>query len=172
MAGMKGRALVKNSKLTIIMYTCSVSGKTFYSASMEDIITGSLKKGWLNFVKCKVNFKKAIKLIHCNTPGFNNNVSIGSARKNSIQKWKEKLTKISSFDTAVNLLECSFTVIVVNMPRGSTYSKILNLTKDRYTKKCVVSNKNKVHLCAVRAIIVGLTFYSMLYEVENLPIVK
>jgi len=46
------------------------------------------------------------------------------------------------------------------MPRGAVRTKILNLSKNIHSKKCIVLIKNSDTLCCARAIIFGLNYLS------------
>ena len=48
---------------------------------------------------------------------------------------------------------------VVHLPRGAGRGKIVNLAKDKRTKKCIVEIRNNDNLCAPRAIVTGLTYH-------------
>lgn len=52
-------------------------------------------------------------------------------------------------------IECTF----VNMPQGRGRSKIINLSSDKNTKKCINKINNDDNLCCPRAIVTALTYH-------------
>lgn len=78
------------------------------------------------------------------------------------KKLCEIVSNIFTSDENIDFETCKFHIQVVKIPRGSENSRrILNLAKDKCTKKCIMQIRNNDNLlCCPRAIIVGLTYYS------------
>ena len=114
------------------------------------------------YSKNKYNFKEGDKInIVVEHPGFFNSISTGYNCPEPIKKLKDKITQILSSDESVNILDCTFRVHIVSIQRGASGAfRVINLVKDKRTKKSVVQIKNNDNLCCPRAIVVGLSYFS------------
>lgn len=59
---------------------------------------------------------------------------------------------------------------IYKIPRGSGRSRILNLTKDRRTKRSITISKNAYNLCAVRAIVTALTLSYSINQIRDIAL--
>lgn len=100
----KIRVSVRNTQLTIIDIGCQWNG----------ISVLLLRVVWerIEFIERESKFQKRYKInIIVNNPD-SNNVYIRFVCKNLVEKLMEKSTQIVSSETTVNLLGCSFSVII------------------------------------------------------------
>uniref|UniRef100_A0A8D8ZAP4 DNA-directed DNA polymerase n=1 Tax=Cacopsylla melanoneura TaxID=428564 RepID=A0A8D8ZAP4_9HEMI len=79
--------------------------------------------------------------------------------KKHVAIFTNHIARILTSDEHINIGQAVFTVMINHVPRGGKGEKIINLTKDRHTKKSIVQIKNTDNLCGIRAIIVGLTYH-------------
>lgn len=92
-----------------------------------------------------------------------------------VENLKDKLLKILTSGQSVNLMECTFRVHVVNMPRGAggRGKKILNLAKDRYTKQCIVRIDNAGTIRKIRLFLqTAAILYSSSYCMVPVPVAQ
>jgi len=126
-----------------------------------DVITYSLNE-MVRYVKKETNFETGDKInIIILNPIFFNNISTGVNCDDPVKKLKEKVAQILTSDESIDILDCTFYIQVVNMPHGAGRHRIINLEKDKRTKRCIVQIRNtNDNLCCPRAIVVGLSYVS------------
>jgi hypothetical protein len=149
----KFRSHIKNYKISL--------KKNLKNIGKLDLVTQALDE-MVSYTKKETNFQNGDKLrIIIENPQFMFPIFTGYECKDHVNKLKEKVEQILSSNEKINIEECIFQIHVVNMPRGASNSRrILNLDKDRRTKKCITQIRNNDNLCCPRAVIVGLTYYS------------
>ena len=70
------------------------------------------------------------------------------------------IAKILSSNEDLDITQCRFHVKIFSVPRGSKSTKIINLTKDIRTKKCITQINKNDNLCCPRAVITALTYHT------------
>jgi len=128
--------------------------------SNEDIVTNSLQE-MVTYAKHRSNFKENDRInIVVRNPKFFYTISSGYEKTDAVKRLTDKMIKILTSDKAVNLSDCVFTVVTINMPRGLGRACVINVATDCRTKQCILRINNTDNLCAARAIITGLTYHT------------
>ena len=91
---------------------------------------------------------------------FNYSVSTGYIRYDMEVPSLYKINQIIMGAELVKLTDWTFTILTLNIPRGRGRSKIINLAKDKHTKKCIKLIHNNDKFCAVYAILIGMTYHT------------
>ncbi|KAK7590294.1 hypothetical protein V9T40_001907 [Parthenolecanium corni] len=154
-----GKRFIRKFNNHIIDYKINFK-KNLHKLPQCDLVTKALDE-MIEYTKNKTNWKFGDKMsILVENPKFFNPISTGYCCKDMTTKLKDKIMQIVTSDETVVLTDCLFTVHVVNMPRGASRRKIINLKKDRHTKKSILQINNTDNLCAPRAIITALTYHT------------
>ena len=84
--------------------------------SNEDIVTNCLQE-MVKYAKHRSNFKENDQInIIVRNPKFFYTISSGYEKADAVKRLTDKMIKILTSDKTVNLMDCLFTVVTVNMP--------------------------------------------------------
>lgn len=154
-----GKRFIRKFNNHIIDYKINFK-KKLPPSTTGDLITKALDE-MITYTKKETNWQQGDRMsILAENPKFYYPISTGYTCDNLTKKLKDKLMQIITSNDQVVLTDCTFTVHVVNMPRGAKPRKIINLNKDKHTKRSILPINNNDNLCAPRAIITGLTYHT------------
>lgn len=115
----------------------------------------------IKLAKEKGNYKKGDKItILASHPKFNHDISTVVESDIKARTFMEHVAHILSSNEEMDITQTRFNVKIINIPKGSKGSKIINLKEDVRTKKCITQINNKDNLCCPRAIVTALTYHT------------
>ncbi|KAK7588176.1 hypothetical protein V9T40_005421 [Parthenolecanium corni] len=154
-----GRRFIKKFNSHILDYKINFK-KNLPKINNADLVTKALHE-MIQFCKTKTGWTNGDKMnIVVENPLFFNTISTGYNSTDMVGKLKNKVMQILTSDESVSLTDSLFTIHVVNLPKGAGSRRILNLKKDKHTKRCILQIKNNDNLCAPRAIVTAMTYHT------------
>jgi hypothetical protein len=119
----------------------------------------------INTIKKRTSFRDGDKIDLTITNGFLHH-PISSGLKtidndnSPITELGNHISNILTSNEQIALQECNFHVTVIAIPQGQGGGKkIINLTEDKKTKRCITTIKNSDNLCCPRGVVTALTYH-------------
>ena len=142
--------LIKKFNTTEVDYTIHIEK----IMEVENAINAMIK-----LAKQKGNYTPGDKLtIIVSNPHFNHDISTVVQSDAKARSFMNHVGRILSSNENLSITQTKFNIKIINMPKGQGRSKIINLSQDVHTKKCITQIRNKDNLCCPRAIITALTY--------------
>ena len=124
----------------------------------NDLITKALEE-MVEYCQKQTNWRDGDRMnIVVENKHFNNPISTGYLKNAIGIRLRDKIIQIITSDEKVELTDCRFTIHVANLPRGMGRTKIVNLKKNKHTKRCIVEIKNKDNWCGIYATLIGYSY--------------
>lgn len=132
-----------------------------------DVLRNALNT-MVDVIKKRTKFRNGDKLnIGVQSPELNNPISTGHISNGHSRALLRRIQSILTSSENLDLSRLTFSAQMIGIPRGAGRSKIINLSTDLRTKKCITQIRNNDCLCAPRAIVTGLTYHTnVIFEKE------
>ncbi|XP_072400380.1 uncharacterized protein [Diabrotica undecimpunctata] len=127
--------------------------------AIEDLLT--TLNSCLEDVKIKSNYVIGDKIrIIASNPRFNQPLSTAASTSTTFGSILDLIENVLTSDESVDIHDTTFDIQVLKLPRGCGRTTTLNLARNRHTKRSITVIRNSDNLCALRAIVVALTYHT------------